>query len=63
MENTRRKLLETITYLEDAYYSNVDVFIKEIAAKRKDSEEVQNVLIAFSNLINSIKQLKETDSN
>lgn len=63
MENTRRKLLEIITYLEDAYYSSVDVFIKEIAAKRKGSEEVQDVLIAFSNLIDSIKQLKETDSN
>ncbi len=63
MENTRKKLLETLTYLEDAYYSSVDVFIKEIASKQKESKEVQDILISFTNLINNIKQLKETDSN
>ena len=63
MDNTKKKLLETLSYLEDAYYSSVDVFIKEIASKQKESKEVQDILISFTNLINNIKQLKETDSN
>ena len=63
MDNTKKKLLETLSYLEDAYYSSVDVFIKEIASKQKESREVQNILISFTNLINNIKQLKETDDD
>lgn len=63
MDNTKKKLLETLSYLEDAYYSSVDVFIKEIASKQKESKEVQDILISFTNLINNIKQLKETDDD
>lgn len=62
MNNSKQKLLQAVKSLEEIYYDCMDVFIKEIARNKEESEEVKNILISFTDLINNIKYFKKNNS-
>lgn len=63
MDNSKQKLLQAVKSLEEIYYDCMDVFIKEIAKNRKESEDVKNILVSFTELINDIKHFKKDELN
>ena len=63
MDKSKQKLLQTVETLEKTYYDCLDVFIKEIAKNKKESEDVKSILTSFTNLINNIRSFKENENN
>ena len=59
MNNIRQKLIEILESLEINYQQCTEVYMKEIARGKEESEDVKDILINFKELINNIKDLKD----
>lgn len=59
MDNTRKKLIDAIASLENIYDDCLDIFIKEVARKQRESEEIKSIFISFTDLITNIKKFKQ----